>query len=121
MPPSGNLADELRELDAMMDKRNEKFRKVLVTLKECISNLPVNDQRSTRSLETYLHLIDLSFMEVDREQRRYREWLDRASKSRRGISEETLSKLREYRMKMGADTDEEIIEELLKIVEVKTG
>ena len=45
---------------------------------------------------------------------------DRASKNRRGISEETLSRLREYRRKMGAETDDEIIEELLKIVEVRS-
>ena len=120
MPPQATLAAELRELDDMMEKRNEKFRKVLRTLKDCISSMPANDPRSTRSLDTYLHLIDLSFMEVDREQRKYREWLDRASKNRRGISEETLSRLREYRMKMGAETDEEIIEELLKIVEVRS-
>ncbi len=104
----------------MMEKRNKKCRKVLSTLKDCISSIPVNDPRSTRSLETYIHLIDLSFMEVDREQRKYREWLEKAVKNRRGISEETFGKLKEYRMKMDADTDEAIIDELLKIVEVKS-
>lgn len=119
MPSKATLSAELRELDEMMQRRNEKFLKVLSTLKDCLSSIPHSDARSTRSLETYLHLIDLSFMEVDREQRRYRDWLERAGKNRRGISEETLEKLREYRMKLGADTDEEIIEELIKVVEVR--
>ena len=120
MPPPGTLAAELRELDEMMDKRNNKLRKVLATLKECITGIPVSDTRSIHALETYLHLIDLSFEEVDREQRKYREWLDRAVQNRRGISDETLGRLREYRRKMGAETDEEIIEELLKVVEVRS-
>ena len=119
MPPTGTLAAELRELDEMM-KRN-KFHNVLVTLKECITNIPVTDTRSINALETYLHLIDLSFEEVDREQRKYREWLEGAVRNRRGISDETLGRLKEYRRRMGAETDEELIEELLKIVEVRTG
>jgi hypothetical protein len=114
MPPPGTLAAELRELDEMMDKRNNEFRKVLATLKECITGIPVSDTRSIHALETYLHLIDLSFEEVDRER------LDRAAQNRRGISDETLGRLREYRRKMGAETDEEIIEELLKVVEVRS-
>ena len=97
----------------MMVKRDERFRKVIVTLKECISSLPVSDLSNTRSLETYIHLIDFSYVEVDREQRRYREWLERAGKNKRGISEETLGGRREHRMKMGAESAEEIIEELL--------
>jgi hypothetical protein len=61
-----------------------------------------------------MHLIDLSYIEVDREQRRYREWLEMAGKTRRGISEETLGQLREYRIKMETESDEEIIEKLLR-------
>jgi len=118
MPESASLAAELRELDQMMDKRNEKLRKTLDTLKDCINGMPLKDPRSVQTLETYLHLIDLTFVEVDREQRKFRDWLERASENRRGISEETLGRLRDYRRKMGADSDEEIIEELLKIVEV---
>lgn len=118
LPPSG-LAAELRELDSMMEKRHEKFRKVLATLKDSIAGLSVRDPRSVREVETYLHLIDLSFEEVDREQRRYREWLDRAARNRRGTSDATLERLREYRRKMGTETDEEIIEELLKVIETR--
>ncbi len=120
MPPNGTLAAELRELDEMMERRHEKLRKVLATLKDGISGLPVRDPRSVRELETYLRLIDLSFEEVDREQRRYREWLDRVSQNWRGISDETLGRLREYRRRMGAETDEEMIEELLRVVEVRS-
>jgi hypothetical protein len=118
MPESASLAAELRELDEMMEKRNEKLRKTLDTLKDCIAGMPLHDPRSVRTLETYLHLIDLTFMEVDKEQRKFRDWLERASQNRRGISDETLGRLRDYRRKMGADSDEEIIEELLKIVEI---
>ncbi len=120
MPLDDSLAAELRELDEMMEKRHEKFRKVLATLKNSIANLPMKDPRSVRDLEAYLHLIDLSFEEVDLEQRRYREWLNRAARNRGVISEETLGKLREYKRRMGKETDEEIIEELLKIVEVRS-
>jgi len=118
--PQSDLAAELRELDGMMEQRHEKFRKVLATLKDCIGGLPVRDPRSVREMETYLHLIDLSFEEVDREQRRYREWLERAARNRRGISDATLERLREYRRKMGAETDEEIIEELLNVIETRS-
>jgi hypothetical protein len=120
MPPDDSLSAELRELDEMIEKRHEKFRKVLATLKSSIVNLPVKDPRSVRDLETYLHLIDLSFEEVDREQRRYREWLNRAARNRGIISEENLGKLREYKRRVGRESDEEIIEELLKIVEVRS-
>jgi hypothetical protein len=114
MPPNGTLAAELRELDEMMERRHEKLRKVLATLKDGILGLPVRDPRSVRELETYLHLIDLSFEEVDRE------WLDRVSQNRRGISDETLGRLREYQRRMGMETDEEMIEELLRVVEVRS-
>jgi len=120
MPLDDSLAVELRELEEMMEKRHEKSRGVLVTLKNCITNLPVKDPRSVRDLEAYLHLIDLSFEEVDREQRRYREKLNRAARNRGTISEETLGKLREYKRRMGKETDEEIIEELLTIIEVRS-
>ena len=120
MPPKGTLATELRELDEMMERRHEKLRKVLTTLKDGISSLPVWDPRSIREIETHLHLIELSFEEVSREQRRDREWLNRASQNQRGISDETLGRLREYRQKMGTETDEEIIEELLSIIQVSS-
>ena len=120
MPPKGTLAAELRELDEMMERRYEKLRKVLTTLKDGISSLAVRDPRSIREIETHLHLIELTFEEVDREQRRDREWLDRASQNRRDISDEALGRLREYRRKMGAETEEEIIEELLSIVQVSS-
>jgi hypothetical protein len=119
MLDSASLAAELRELNEMMEKRNEKLCKTLATLKDCINGMPLRDPRSVQSLETYLHLIDLTFMEVNREQRKFRDWVERASQNRRGISEETLGRLREYRRKMGADSDEEIIEELLRIVEIR--
>jgi hypothetical protein len=120
MAPNGTLAAELRELDKMMERRHEKLRNVLTTLKDGISGLPVRDPRSVKKIETHLHLIDLSFEEVDREQMRYREWLDLASQNRSGISDETLGRLREYRRKIGAETDEEMIEELLRVVEVRS-
>ena len=120
MLPKGALAAELREIDAMMETRHEKLRKVLSTLKESISSFPVRDPRSIREIETHLRLIDLSFEEVDRMQRRDRGWLDRASQNQRGISDETLGRLREYRQKRGKETDEEIIEELLNIVEMSS-
>ena len=120
MPPNGTLAAELRELDEIMERRHEKLRKVLTTLNDGISRLPVRDPRSVKKIETHLHLIDLSFEEVDREQMRYREWLDRTSQNRNGISEETLEQLMEYRRKMGTETDEEMIEELLRVVEVRS-
>ncbi len=41
------------------------------------------------------------------------------SKNRGGTSEATLGRLREYRRKIGAEMDEEIIEGLLKIVEIR--
>lgn len=119
MSPS-DLAAELRELDGMMEKRHEKFRKILATLKDSIGGLPLRDPRSVREMEAYLHLIDLSFEEVDREQRRYREWLDRAARNRRGTFDATLERLRDYQRKMGAETDEEIIEELLKVIETRS-
>ena len=83
-PPT--LAAELREVDEMMAKRDERFRKVLVTLKEYISSLPVTDPSSMRSFESYMHLIDFSYVEVDRVQRSYRGWLESVGKNRRGIS-----------------------------------
>ena len=119
MPPS-DLAAELRELDNMMEKRHEKFRKVLANLKDSIASLPVRDPRSIREIEHYLRLIDLSFEEVDREQRRYKEWLDRVARNGRDISDATFERLNEYRRKMGADTDEEIIDELLNVIETRS-
>jgi hypothetical protein len=116
----GTLAAELRELDEIMEKRHEKLRRVLTTLKEGISGLPVRDPRSVRELETYLHLIELSFEEVDNEQRRYREWLGSASQNWREISDEILGQLREYQRGIGLETDEEMIEELLRVVEVRS-
>jgi hypothetical protein len=41
MPPFPTLAAELRELAEMMEKRDEKFRKVPVIQKEFISSLPL--------------------------------------------------------------------------------
>jgi hypothetical protein len=120
MPPKGTLAAELRELDKMMEKRHEKLRKVLTTLKDGISSLPVRDPRSIREIEIHLHLIDLSFEEVDREQRRYREWLDCASQNQNVISDEALERLRKYCRNIGTETDEEMIEELLRVVEVRS-
>ena len=114
------MAAELRELDEIVERRHEKLRNVLATLKDGISNLPVKDPRSVRELEIHLRLIDLSFEEVDKEQKRCRDWLDRASQNRGDLSDENLGRLREYRRKMGTETDEEMIEELLRVVEVRS-
>ncbi len=48
-----------------MKKRNRNFRKILATLKECITGILVYYTRNIHALETYLHFIDLSFEEAD--------------------------------------------------------
>jgi hypothetical protein len=120
MPQNGTLAAELRELDEMMEKHHGKLRKVLDTLKDGISGLPVKDPRSLKEIETHLRLIDLSIEEIDREHVKYREWLDHPSRNCGGISEETLGRLREYKRSMNSETDEEMIEELLRTIDVKS-
>lgn len=107
-------------MDENMERRYEKLRNVLATLKDGISSLPVKDPRSLHKIEAYLSLINLALMEVDKEERKYRGWLDCAYQNQKSVTDEALKRLRDYRRKMGTETDEEIIDEVLRVVEVRS-
>jgi hypothetical protein len=108
---------EIEEYEALMQRRFEKYRKVLFVLKDVLQGFEFEDSKSIRGIETYLRLIELSEQELAEQERQYKDWFKSNITARSRVNDGVKARLEEYKRKLGAETDEEIIEELLNMVE----
>jgi len=81
-----------------------------------MENTDAADKKSFEEIYTYLRLMELTAKEIE-EEKRYKKWLMSLMLEPAGVSDETLERLREFRMRLSAENDDECVDELLNIFE----
>ncbi len=119
MPLNEDALRELDEFDSLMRKKFDKYRKMIFLLRDVIEGFDVKDTRSVKEIETYLKLIDLAEQEIADQERDHREWLRKRVASKRGILEGLKTRLFKAREELGVETDEDLINELVKMAEAR--
>jgi hypothetical protein len=117
MPIDECALRELDEFDSLIQKKFDKYRKMIFLLRDVIESFDVKDIRSVKGIETYLKLIDLAEQEIADQERDHREWLRKRVASKRGILEGLKTRLLKAREELGIETDEDLINELLNMAE----
>jgi len=82
-----------------------------------MENTDAADKKSFEEIGTYLRLMELTAKEIVEEEKRYKKWLMSLMLEPAGVSDETLERLREFRRRLGAENDDERVDELLNSFE----